>query len=269
MKFKHRYVKKLSLVILSIALLATSSQAQSREDKREKKEAKRKKISELIRQAEEGVLIYEKQNIFGIQLRTNGYGAFYELGRMKTNRRTNIYRLDISELKDHKEEKFGGGFFFGNPFIYGKKNYFYSVSLGFGQQFILGQKGNKNGVAVSAIYNGGLALGLLRPYYVEAIDVNNKEVSIKYDDDPELFLSNQVQGASGLGKGWGQMKLKPGAFGKAAMRFDYGRFNESVNGLEIGMQVEFYSQKIPIMLFQKEKRLFMNAYLAILFGRRK
>jgi hypothetical protein len=188
---------------------------------------------------------------------------------MKTNRRTNIYRLDISELKDHKEEKFGGGFFFGNPFIYGKKNYFYSVSLGFGQQFILGQKGNKNGVAVSAIYNGGLALGLLRPYYVEAIDVNNKEVSIKYDDDPELFLSNQVQGASGLGKGWGQMKLKPGAFGKAAMRFDYGRFNESVNGLEIGMQVEFYSQKIPIMLFQKEKRLFMNAYLAILFGRRK
>src|SRR5688572_20329272 len=141
MKFKHRSVKKLSLVILLIALFATSSQAQSREDKRERKEAKRKKISELIRQAEEGVLIYEKQNIFGIQLRTNGYGAFYELGRMKTNRRTNIYRLDISELKNNKEEKFGGGFFFGNPFIYGKQNYFYSVTLGFGQQFILGQKG--------------------------------------------------------------------------------------------------------------------------------
>lgn len=262
-------MKKLSLVILSIALLATSTHAQSREDKRERKEAKRKKINELIRQAEEGVLIYEKQNIFGIQLRTNGYGAFYELGRMKTNRKTNIYRLDISELKDPKEEKFGGGFFFGNPFIYGKQNYFYSVTLGFGQQYILGQKGNKNGVAVSAVYNGGLALGLLRPYYVEAIDANNKEVSIRYEDDPELFLSNQVQGASGIGKGWGQVKLKPGVFGKVAMRFDYGRFNESVNGLEIGMQAEFYSQKIPIMLFQNDKRFFWNAYLAILFGRRK
>ena len=65
------------------------------------------------------------------------------------------------------------------------------------------------------------------------------------------------------------MSLKPGVFAKAAMRFDYGRFNESVNGLEIGMQVEYYTQKIPIMLFQKEKKLFMNAYLAILFGRRK
>jgi hypothetical protein len=109
----------------------------------------------------------------------------------------------------------------------------------------------------------------MRPYYVEAIDINNEEVSIKYEDDPELFLSNQVQGASGLGKGWGELKVKPGAFLKVAMRFDYGRFNESVNGLEIGAHIEGYSSKIPIMLFQKDKRLFFNAYLAILFGRRK
>lgn len=262
-------MKKLSLVILTIALFATSSSAQYRQEKRERKEARRQKINELVKQAEEGVLIYEKQNIFGIQLRTNGYGAFYELGRMKTNRKTNIYRLDISELKDNKEEKFGGGFFFGNPFIYGKVNYFYPITLGFGQQYILGQKGNKNGVAVSAVYNGGLAVGLLRPYYVEAVDINNQEVSIKYEDDNELFLSDQVQGASGLGKGWSELKIKPGAFLKAAMRFDYGRFNESVNGLEIGMHIEAYSSKIPIMIFQKDKRIFFNAYLAILFGRRK
>src|SRR5688572_29169506 len=168
MKFKHRSVKKLSLVILLIALFATSSQAQSREDKRERKEAKRKKISELIRQAEEGVLVYEKQNIFGIQLRTNGYGLFYELGKMKTNRKTNIYRIDITEIKHNKEEKLlGGSFPFGNPFIYGKINFFYPITLGFGQQYILGQKGNKNGVAVSAVYNAGVSIGLLRPYYVD------------------------------------------------------------------------------------------------------
>jgi hypothetical protein len=263
-------VKKLSLVFLATTLFAIASSAQSREDRRERKEARRQKINEMVRQAEEGVLIYEKQNIFGIQLRTNGYGAFYELGRMKTNRKTNIYRLDISELKNHKEEKFGGGFFFGNPFIYGKKNYFYPITLGFGQQFIMGQKGNKNGVAVSAIYNGGIAIGLLRPYYVEATDISNQEVSIKYDDNNELFLSeDRVNGASGLGKGWNELKIKPGGFLKAAMRFDYGRFNESVNGLEIGAHIEVYSSKIPLMVFQEDKRIFFNAYLAILFGRRK
>jgi len=265
-------VKKLSLVILIITSLVISSTAQDgRESRKEKKDARRKKINEMIKQAEEGVLIYEKQNIFGFHLRTNGYGAFYELGKMKTNRKTNIYRLDISEIKDRKEEKrFGGGFIFSNPYVYGKINFFYPVTLGFGQQYILGQKGNKNGVAVSAVYNAGISIGLLRPYYVDAQDISNNEVTIKYTpEDSALFLSGRVSGASGIGKGWGEMKVKPGGFLKAAMRFDYGRFNESVNGLEIGMDIEGYASKIPIMAFQKDSRLFFNAYIAILFGKRK
>ena len=54
------------------------------------------------------------------------------------------------------------------------------------------------------------------------------------------------------------------------MRFDYGRFNESVSGLEIGVSAEMYASKIPIMLLQKkDQRLFVQAYVAILFGRRK
>ncbi|MET0391502.1 MAG: hypothetical protein ABW019_00120, partial [Chitinophagaceae bacterium] len=232
---------------------------------------RRQKINELIRQSEEGVLIFEKQNIFGIQLRTNGYGAFYEMGRMKTNRKTNIYRIDIAEIKDHKEEKlFGGSFPFGNPFVYGKRNFFYPITLGFGQQYILGQKGNKNGVAVSAVYNAGLAIGLLRPYYVDVQGAGNQQESIKYtEENSDRFINGPFLGASGLGKGWGELKVKPGGFVKAAMRFDYGRFNESVNGLEIGMSLEAYASKIPIMLFQDDKRLFFQAYVAILFGKRK
>lgn len=73
--------------------------------KSEKKEARRQKVSAMIRQAEEGVLIYHKQSIFGAQARTNGYGLFYEMGRMKTNRKTNIYRIDFTEIKHQKENK--------------------------------------------------------------------------------------------------------------------------------------------------------------------
>ena len=43
---------------------------------KEKKEAKRQKINSMIKQSEEGVLIYSKQSIFGLQFRSNGYGAF-------------------------------------------------------------------------------------------------------------------------------------------------------------------------------------------------
>lgn len=269
-------VKKLILFVLSV-MIVIASFAQEPKNKRtsksEKKDERREKVNNLIKQAEEGVLIYSKQSIYGIKATTNGYGAFYELGRMKSNYKTNIYRIDITEIKHQKEVKLssGNGLFFGNPFIYGKINNFYQVTLGFGQQHILGQKGNKNGVSVSAIYNGGLALGLLKPYYLEIDDpATGRSRIIKYSiADSALFLSNAIVGGAGIGKGWNEIKIKPGAFVKTALRFDYGRFNEVVSGIEIGLSGEFYASKIPILVGQKNKQFFIQGYVSILFGRRK
>jgi len=275
---KQYNVKKLGLITVVLLIVVGSSAQENTPSsspsmtRQEKKDAKRKKANEAMRQAEEGVLVYSKQSVFGFQLRTNGWGAFYELGRMKTNRKTNIYRIDFAETKSHKEEKLLGGDFFGNSFIYGKVNYFYPVTLGFGQQYMLGQKGNKNGVAVSMVYNAGLALGLLRPYYLAVTDPNtNLTKVVKYTpQDSALFLGPTITGGGGFGKGWGEIKVKPGAFLKYALRFDYGRFNESVNGLEIGASAEFYASKIPIMLFQsKDHQVFAQVYIAIIFGKRK
>ena len=265
--------KQLSTAILFFISAVAIAQPASRVKKDQKKEEKRQKINALMKQAEEGTLVFRKQSIFGGQLRTNGYGVFYELGKMKTNRKTNIYRIDITEIKNQKEEKQNaGGVIFGNPYIYGKQNCFYQFTLGFGQQYILGQKGNKNGVAVSAIYNGGLAIGLKRPYFVEVRDPgtgSNRFISYK-GADTTLFLDDaSIVGGGGLSKGWGEMKMTPGVFGKIAVRFDYGRFNEVVSGLEIGLSADFYTSKVPILVFQKEKQFFYQAYLAVLFGKRK
>jgi hypothetical protein len=268
-------VKKLIFISIILSLVFTSfsqdSTSSGRDLRREKKEAKRKKVADLMRQAEEGVLVYSKQSIFGLQLRTNGYGIFYELGRMKTNRKTNIYRIDLTEIKNQKEEKLLGNNFFGNSFIFGKVNYFYPLTIGFGQQLMMGQKGNKNGVAVTGIYNTGISLGLLRPYYVAVNDpLAGENRTIKYSkQDSALFLGPSITGGGGFGKGWNEIKVKPGVFAKMALRFDYGRFNEQATALEIGVSAEFYTSKIPIMLFQKDRQLFMQTYFAILFGRRK
>lgn len=263
-------------------VVAFSAQGQSRStpdttvrpsSRNDKKEMRKQKINTLIKQSEDGLLVYKKQSIFGIQGRTNGYGAFYELGIMKSNRKTTTYRLDITEIKHQKEEKTptGGGLVFGNPFVYGKINHFYQATVGFGQQYILGQKGNKNGVAVSAILNAGLALGLLRPYFIEVQDpATGKSKTIKYTKaDSLLFLGPSIIGGAGFGKGWNEIKVKPGAFVKTAMRFDYGRFNDVVSCIEAGISIDFYGSKIPLMVDQKQHQLFFQAYLAILFGRRK
>ena len=267
-------MKKISILFLlvsfCIAVIAQEKPEPKKTKNADRKETRRQKINAMIKQDEEGVLVFSRQSILGLQFRTNGYGAFYELGRTKTRRKTNIYRLDFTEIKNPKEEKLpSGGFFFGNPYIYGKKNYFYQATLGFGQQYILGQKGNKNGVSVTAVYNGGLSIGMLRPYYVEVIESGSTRV-IKYSQqDSAAFLSPAIFGGGGFGKGWSEIKIKPGVFAKTALRFDYGRFNEVVSGLEVGMSIEAYGEKIPILLFQKDKQFFFQGYISLLFGRRK
>ena len=250
-------------------LLAQDSTRTSTKDDR--RAQKRERISAMVRQEEEGVLSYYKQSTFGLQLRTNGYGLFYELGRMKSPRITNIYTLELTEIKHPKEEKFhGSDGFFGNTFIYGKINNFYNARLGFGKQYILGQKGNKNGIAVIGSLQGGLSIGLLKPYYVELEDMTGQRVEMKYTaKDSTTFLTSRVFGSSGFTKGWDELQVKPGIYAKTALRFDFGRFNESVSALEIGFSVDAFSQKIEQMALNKNKQVFYQGHIAFVFGRRK
>lgn len=263
-------MKKFILVFTTIVLCASVSAQSTRETKKGRKEEKRQKVNSMIRQEEEGVLSYTKQSLLGLQLRTNGYGAFYELGRRRTPRWTNIYSAEITEVKHPKEEKVGNTEnLFGNSFFYGKINNFYQVRLGFGQQYILGQKGNKNGIAITAAFSGGLTAGLLKPYFLKVEDSRGMERTIKYDDDTTLFLQGPFIGAAGLGKGWNQLKVKPGVFAKTSLRFDFGRYNENVQALEIGFSTDFYPQEIAILANNDAQRLFYQGHIAFVFGRRK
>lgn len=224
----------------------------------------------MVKQEEEGVLAYYKQSALGVQLRTNGWAAFYEIGRMKSPRFANLYTLEFSEIKHNKEERFQNiENFFGNSFIYGKRANFYQLKLGFGQQYIFGQKGNKNGVAVLGIYSAGLSAGLEKPYYLEVQDNEGYRADIKYEDDTTLFLSNNILGSSGFSKGLNEMKLNPGAYVKGALRFDFGRFNESIQAIEIGVSADVYSKKMQMMVQNPGKQFFVQGHLAFIFGRRK
>ncbi len=268
-------VKQIILVLIfSLAVLTNYSQVKS--DKELRKKEKEERINRLIIQEEQGALIFQKQSTFGVKLNTDGYGIFYELGKMKTARKTNLYSIELGERKHAKEEKVAAdGGFFSNPFIYGKVNNFYYTKLGFARQTIIGNKGNKNGVAVSGIIGGGVSGALMKPYYLKVIDPNDPGylIDVKYDNtNSEVFLNNNddhIKGNSGFSKGFSNIKVTPGLYAKTALRFDYGRYNELVSAIEIGLNVEAYTKKLQQMLLVKNRQLFFNAYAAIEFGRRK
>ncbi len=273
-------VKKLFIIVSLLGSVAISAQQKTQTpaqlEKARKKAERKEKINQMIKQEEEGALVFNKQGSFSFKFNSDGWGMFYERGKYKTVTKTNLWWIELGEHKHPKEEKVptisaSGGFLIVSSYIYGKRNNFYNLKLGFGQQKLIGGKGNKNGVAVSAIYGGGLTAGLLKPYYIEIQNpTTNKQEQIKYDNNDNLFLDPTIiLGRGGLTKGFGEMKFVPGAHLRTALRFDYGRYNEVVSALEVGLNAEYYSKKMPILLLNKEKSFFFNAYVALTFGKRK
>lgn len=267
-------------LLVCFTVAGYAQQESGRRTKDDKKRQKREKINQLLKLEEEGFPSFRKQNAFGIKLNTDGWGLSYELGRSNSVTRATLYQIEFNEKKHPKELKrsdptaSGGGFiFFGNPYVYGKKNIFYQLKLSAGQQLLIGGKGNKNGVSVYGIGTGGLSLGLLRPYYLEMIDNNNNNRNkfVRYESaDSLLFMDRaSIIGGGGITRGWGQMKVAPGLHAKTAIRFDYNRFNTIVSAIEGGVNAEYYFKNIDQMVYNPTRKFFLNAYVSILFGKRK
>lgn len=273
-------MKKIIAVILFVGVATISFGQETGATgikKQNKKQARKEKRERLLRLEEEGVPSFNKQGAFGIKLNSDGWGISYEHGRSNSVTRATIYQIEFNEKKHRKEEKqnratdAGGGFIFlGNPFIYGKRNVFYQLKLSGGQQILIGGKGNKNGVSVYGIGAGGLSLGILRPYYVEVQDLDNKNRYVKYDSpDSALFLSQRIIGGAGLSKGWNELKFAPGLHAKTALRFDYNRFNTVLSAIEGGINAEYYFKDINQMVYSPSRKFFINVYVSLLFGKRK
>jgi hypothetical protein len=282
-------MRKIFFIGLAVVLTLPSL---AQKTKKERRDERKQRINELIKQEEEGVIAYHKHTVFGFKLTSDGYGAFFEVGRAKSIRKALLFQLDISERKHAKEDKQTNISIPTSPFIFGKINYFYPVKIGVQQQILLGNKTNRNGVSVTGNFGGGLALALLRPYNLEVNDkakgsrklirfessdstlVNSSTVPPTYEANNILFTDNnaleelQVSG-SGLGKGWGQMKVTPGLYGKAAVRFDYGKYNEMLDAIEVGLTGELYSKKVPQLVYTNAKQYFISAYVSVMFGKRK
>lgn len=254
------------LFLLAVTFMITFSSFAQKNKKEQRREENRKRINALIKQEEEGVIAYEKSTAFGGKLISDGYGIFLELGRAKSVKKGFIYQLELTEHKHPKEEK--QSYLYSTPYIYGKQNFFYTAKLGVQQEMLFGNKSNKNGVTVSYNFGGGFTLGLLRPYYVQ---LGGTGTYVKYESaDSAAFLDpNAISAGPGFSKGWSDIKVTPGLYAKAALRFDYGSYNETISALEVGISGEYYTKNIPITVHTDPRKFFFTGYVAIIFGKRR
>jgi hypothetical protein len=281
-------MRKLFFIFLTIVIGFTSFAQKSKKDLMLQK---KQRINALVKQEEEGVISYHKQTAFGIKLSSDGYGGFFEVGKSKSVKKSLLFQIELTERKHSKEEKQSNINIPSSPFVFGKINYFYPLKLGVQQQFLLGNKTNRNGISVTGNIGGGISLALLRPYNLEVNDMDKGgRKLIRYESSDSSLYSNsgrythiadsvlftnssllgfmQVSGG-GFTKGWNQIKITPGIYTKASLRFDYGKYNEQLSALEVGLMAEMYSKAVPQLVYTKPSQYFISVYVAILFGKRK
>lgn len=225
-------------------------------------------------------ILYTQEFAAGLRLHTNGFAFGITMGNLETYYRTRYFHAEIGEIKHPKEyrQSFDNpGSINGRiarPFKFGKQNNFYVLRGGLGIKRYFTEKAKHKGVAVGLAYEGGVSLGILKPYYLE-LRATDGIISVSKKYTPETadqFLNIwQIHGASGWTKGLGELSLIPGAHGKLAVHFDWGAFDEYVKSIEAGVMVDVFTKKAPIMVETTDvhnSQVFINLFLHLQFGKR-
>lgn len=159
----------------------------------------------------------------GLRLNTDGWSIFFDRGKVKTDDERHsdmfhdviLWQVEFSEKKDPKEYKttnsnldpYSGSK--PTPFIFGKINNFYALKLGIGKRKMIAGKPESGTISIHWVYEGGLSIGMLKPYYIKVYNENNP---IKYTDEKrdEFLAQNSIIGAAGFREGLHEIKFVPG-----------------------------------------------------------
>ena len=235
-------------------------------------------------------IVYKKEWTMGAKLTSNGWGLTANFGKILNIRNTRIFEFEFAQIKDPREKKQNAQFNLftsqlGSPkdFYYGKQNEFFTIRAGFGYKHNIAEKAEKSGVALNLVYVGGVELGLLKPYYLDLAYITQLDsVTYLLDIKTEKYNSDPVKGnaakyldwysivgSSGFGKGLNEIKPIPGLYAKLALNFEWGKKDNFITAIEGGAMADIFFWKAPIMINQTNRFIFMNAYVAIQFGKRK
>ncbi len=219
--------------------------------------------------AQEDEFEYESEFNYGINFNTNGGliggGMLKYATRMAPNR-YHHFALEWVNVKHNKEVRRANRQT-NNSFIPYKLNYFLPLRLSYGVEQVLFRKAPEEGVQVNAILAGGPSFGFTKPYYV-LYDAENNNVdqarSVPYD--PQRHNPSFIFGAGGPLDGIGNMKMQLGMHAKLGLSMEFGIFNNSVAGLEVGFMAERFGRNIPIMYEAPNQRAFSSFYITLYYG---
>jgi hypothetical protein len=209
---------------------------------------------------------------FGLSLHSNGWGLDFRRGKNLTVSKKRMFEIELVGMHHPKEIKSVNPYYENSKsFVYGKLNSLTVLRAALGFQRVIASKGERGGVEIRLNYTGGISLGFAVPVYYDVVtsytnDPDHYTLSTeKYDStlSPEL-----IYGRASFTKGWSEVKLHPGVYGKLGFSFEFGSQDDDVKIIEAGITIDAYDKTIPIMALTKNNQLYFNFYINLLYGRK-
>lgn len=231
-------------------------------------------------------VVYKDEFSFDLRLMPHGINLGYTVGELQTYYKTTFYSFDIGYLKDSRERKQNMNTNFStegssDAFVYGKQNSLFILRGGKGFKKYLSEKALRRGLAVGYSFEGGVSLGVLKPYYLKLIydtevddqgeirEVREERFS---EENRETFLNfNSIFGGGSFWTGLFESSIAVGIHGKASGHFALGAFDEYVRAAEVGITFDAFAKKMPIFVETdnlKNRRLFLNIFVSFHLGKR-
>ncbi|MCG8698352.1 MAG: hypothetical protein MI922_09895 [Bacteroidales bacterium] len=224
---------------------------------------------------EQKKFFYRNERTYSFHLNTNGYGTNFRYAKVRSDqaRKKTFYEVEVNYIKDIRERKVSNQYAATyRTFVYGKLHSFYNLKTGLGIQNEMFRKQDVGSVSIRYYYDIGAAMGVLKPIYYEIFKTTstneNKVVIEKFSQNH--VSRDQILGKAPFVRGLSELSVVPGVYGKFGVTFEYSKVHTSFHAIEVGINLEGYAKRIPIMYSDDKKNhnyLFPSLFLSYRFGK--
>lgn len=218
-------------------------------------------------------IIYNRENTMHVTLHTQGLGAGFSTGKIRSIYNTTYWDFDASYIRSLKQQKLSSGYLFSSSsFIYGKLNDLLVLRAGYSAERRIYGKPRWGGVEPRWMYGIGASLGLLKPYYyVVAVASNTSgqyEEVLEYQTFEDSNNWIDIIGKAPFKYGLDEIKFRPGVYIKGGMDLEIGASKARAQSIAVGGMVEYFPQGVRLMANNPTDYVFLTLFLSYHWGSR-
>jgi hypothetical protein len=216
-------------------------------------------------------LVYNHQNSFHVAMHTQGLGAGFKIGRIKSIHVTRNWEAQVVSLRSLKELKtLNMSSFNMRPFVYGKLNYAYVARFGYGEERRIFGKPYWGGIETQWNYEFGASLALLKPYYYHVVTYEPDGSGGYVETIVEQTFEHGIDilGRSAFTKRLGETKLSPGVHASIGLGFDFAKTRTRIQAVNVNVIAEYFPLGVSIMDSERHRPFFLTFMLSYNWGSR-